>query len=122
MQRSLKKVKAFLRKKGKLIFGSIAFLLFALNYQICEFFYEDDITRWWYLKSDLLAMSVCSSLVASRIRTGGLTRIILTLGVGWSISDVIDRVFFDVRYFTNVDIVMIVLTVIYACYDTYNNE
>lgn len=118
MRRELK-AKKYLKRRVKLICSSTAIVIFAFNFKICEFFYHNDLTSWWFLKSDLLAISFCLALLASRVRTSGMTRIVISLGVGWSISDVIDRVCFNVRYFTWVDMVMIVLTIIYASYEYY---
>jgi len=113
------KLKALLRRKSKIIFSSTAIVIFAFNFKICQFFYYNDLKNWWFLKSDLLAISFCLALLAAKVRTSGVTRIVVSLGIGWSVSDVIDRVFFDVRYFTVVDIIMVILTIIYASYECY---
>lgn len=101
-------------KKVRIILNIIAILLFVLNYQICEFFYPEDIKQWWALKVNLYAVIIALVFYSASINTKGWVKFVLYIGVGFSISSVIDKVFLDVRVFTSMDLLMIVITFIFA--------
>lgn len=103
----------------------LAILLFVSNYQICDYFYynEDvkDLSKWWGLKSNIYAVVLTLVFYASLINTKGITRLILDIGFGLCIANVIDKVFFNVLEFNEKDIIVIGLTLIISYNDYLNN-
>tara|TARA_R110000764_G_C10960662_1_gene378184 strand:+ start:170 stop:529 length:360 start_codon:yes stop_codon:yes gene_type:complete len=108
-------------KEVKILLYIIAILLFVLSYSICDLFYYNeeikDIKKWWNLRSNIYAIIIMLVFYASLIGTKGALKLILSVGVGFCISNVIDKVFFDVLRFNYKDIIMIILTI---CISTYN--
>ena len=102
----------------------IAILLFVTDYQICDFFYYSeeikDIKKWWGLRSNIYAVIIMLVFYASLIGTKGALRLILSIGVGLCISNVIDKVYFNVLDFTYTDVIMITLTICISLYDYLN--
>ena len=103
----------------------LAILLFVLNYQICDYFYYNeeikDIKKWWDLKSNIYAVIMVFVFYSSILGAKGKLRFILSLGVGFCISNVIDKVFFNVLEFRYNDIFMIVLTICASLLDYLQN-
>lgn len=112
-------------KEVKLIIYILAILLFCFNYQICDFFYYNDevkdIKKWWGLKSNIYAIIMMLIFYASLINSKGVLRFILSIGIGFAMSNVIDKVFFNVLEFRYNDIVMIILTICFASLDYFKN-
>jgi hypothetical protein len=102
----------------------IAILLFVSSYSICDLFYYNeeirDIKKWWNLRSNIYAIIIMLVFYASLIGTKGVLRLILSIGVGLCISNVIDKVYFNVLDFTYTDIIMILLTICISLYDYLN--
>lgn len=105
----------------KIILTLLAVVLFVGNYSICEYFYPDDIKSWWTLKVNIYAVIIALVFLSQSIGTKGVLRFILELGVGMSISSVIDKLYFDVHSFTVSDILMILTTLCFASYQYYRN-
>tara|TARA_R110000787_G_scaffold285916_1_gene402708 strand:- start:285 stop:632 length:348 start_codon:yes stop_codon:yes gene_type:complete len=105
----------------KIILTSLAITLFVSNYSICEYFYPDNIKSWWTLKINIYAIIIALVFLSQSLGTKGVLRFILELGVGISISSVIDKLYFDVHTFTFSDIIMISTTVCFASYQYYRN-
>lgn len=99
----------------------VAILLFVFNYSICDFFYYNDdvkdIQKWWGLKSNIYAIIVMMVFYASIINTKGVLRLILNIGLGLCVSNVIDKVFFNVLIFRYNDALMIILTLCFSFYE-----
>lgn len=106
---------------AKIILTSIALILFVSNYGICEYFYPDNIKMWWTLKVNIYAVIMAIIFLSQGLGTKGVLRFILELGVGISISSVIDKLYFDVHSFTASDILMIFTTLCFASYQYYRN-
>ena len=70
-----------------------------------------DIKKWWGLRSIIYGFIVMIVFYASSIDTKGVVKLILSIGVGLAVSNVIDKVFFNVLDFRYNDIIMIVLTI-----------
>ena len=111
-------------KGVKISLYTIALILFVSNYTICDFFYYNeeikDIKKWWALRSNICAVIIMLVFYASLIGTKGVLRLILSIGVGLCISNVIDKVYFNVLDFTYTDIIMITLTICVSLYDYLN--
>lgn len=108
-------------KEVKITLYILALILFVLNYQICDYFYYNDeikdIKKWWGLKSNIYAIIMMLVFLASKINTKGILKFILNIGIGLCISNVIDKVFFNVLVFTESDFYMIALTFLFSLYD-----
>jgi len=72
----------------------------------------DDLDSWWDLKLNIYALIIALCFILARINTRGWLRFILSLGVGFCVSNIIDRVFFDISSYTLSDILMVVVTII----------
>ena len=105
---------------GKKLGYILAIILFVSNYEICNFFYynEDikDVSKWWGLKSNIYAVILSIVFYTSAINTKGILRLILDIGFGFCLSNVIDKVFFNVLDFNYKDIIMIILTLCISLY------
>lgn len=104
-------------KKIKTILVIIAVILFLVNYQICEFFYPNDIKKWWALKINNYAVVLALTFISYGINTKGILKLILNISAGLMISSVIDKVWFNVREFRYNDIIMIILTICFSVLD-----
>jgi hypothetical protein len=103
----------------------LAILLFVLNYQICDYFYYNeeikDIKKWWDLKSNIYAVIMVFIFYGSILGSKGQLRFILSLGLGFCVSNVIDKVFFNVLEFRYNDTLMIILTICASLLDYLQN-
>mgnify|MGYP000754832601 CR=1 FL=1 len=93
----------------------LAILLFVSSYSICDFFYYNDeikdVQKWWGLKSNIYAVIMMLVFYGSLLKNNKFTRLIINIGLGLCVSNVIDKVFFNVLEFTYNDIIMIIVTV-----------
>ena len=95
--------------------------MFCFNYNICNYFYYNDeikdISKWWDLKSNMYAIIMTLVFYASLINTKGILKVILNIGLGLCLSNVIDKLFFNVVSFQFNDVLMIMITI---CFSAYN--
>lgn len=110
----------------KIILVIIAIALFVGSYSICNYFHYTegnvDITAWWALKYNIYAVIIAIVFLSAQIGTKGLLRFVLSVGVGFAISNVIDKLYFDVLEFTQADIYMIAITLLVSGYDWYKSS
>lgn len=103
-----------LKKKSKCLLVFIAFILFAGNYHICNYFYptnsEADVSGWWDLRSNIYSLIIASLFTYCSIGKNGFRSIFFSVFAGLAVSDCIDRFFFDIRSFNVKDIVTIMIT------------
>ncbi len=104
-------------EKLKILLSSIVVALFVGNYQICEFFYKEDVNKWWILRTNIYSLMFAVLFYVIKIESRGFFRFILSIGVGLSFSDVIDRLYFNSNVFNYSDIFMIIITVSIAAYE-----
>tara|TARA_R110000803_G_scaffold79762_1_gene145486 strand:- start:181 stop:534 length:354 start_codon:yes stop_codon:yes gene_type:complete len=108
-------------KNIKTVVYLVSVVLFISNYSICDYFYPDNtqeaIDGWWYMKSNIHAIVIALVFIASSINSIGVLRFILDVGVGFTISNVVDRLYFNTTEFNRADIVMIAITFIIASID-----
>lgn len=99
----------------------LALVLFVSNYQICEYFYplmdDESIKMWWYMKSNIYGAIVALVLLASSIGERGVLRFVLDIGIGLSMSNVVDRLYFNTNQFNKYDVVMIAITIVVSIID-----
>ena len=113
-------------EKVKILLIILAVSLFIGNYHICNYFYpgnsQIDINNWWDLKSNVYAVIIAIVFFSAQIGTKGLLRFILSIGVGFAISNAIDKIYFNVLEFTTADIYMIIITLLVSGYDWYKSS
>jgi hypothetical protein len=113
-------------KEAKIILIIIAITLFVSNYAICDHFYFTDgildSKGWWRLKSNIYAVIIATVFLSAQIGTKGLLRFVLSVGIGFTISNVIDKLYFNVLEFTQADIYMIIATLVISGYDWYKTS
>ncbi len=119
MLKQLIQISRSLQLKSKFLLSIIAVLLFCFNYQICEFFYSNSLNNWWDLRTNIYAILFAVALTIARYDSKGWIRFVLNVGIGFSVSDVIDRVYFDITVFTQADIYMIIATLLMASIEFY---
>lgn len=61
-------------------------------------------------------------LLGSTINSKGWLRFIINIGIGFCLSSLIDKVFFNVFEFRENDIIMIILTFCFAIIEFLNNK
>ncbi len=99
----------------------IAVSLIPLNNYICDYVYplndEASIKAWWYLKEDVYGVIIALVIISYSISMRGVLRFVLEVSAGLAISNVVDRLYFNVRNFTKADIIMIIATLLFAVID-----
>lgn len=101
----------------KNILSVIAVLIFALNYQIAEFIHPESID--WdannFCRYDIYAIVIALFAIINTFEFTKFSKMILTIGVGFCISDVMDRLLFKETNFKLIgDTIMILSTTIIA--------
>jgi len=103
-----------------------AVTLIPLNNHICDYAYplndDSSIKAWWYLKEDIYGVVIALVLLSYSISMKGILRFVLEVSVGLTLSNVIDRLYFNVREFTKADIIMIIVTFLFAIIDYKKDE
>lgn len=100
----------------RLSLAIIGLLLFTFNYQICEFFYAEDLNKWWGLKQNIYNIIIAIFSYLAYETSNKFFRFVMDVTIGFCISNCVDRLFFDVNSFTNSDYVMIIITITTATY------
>ncbi len=96
--------------------------MFPSNYHICEYFYFDDVDNWWRLKTNIYAVIVTLAFLLSGVGARGTLRFFSDIGVGLAISNVADRLYFDTTEITKEDIIMVLVTLLFAILDYKKEE
>jgi len=109
-----------LKRKVKYVIPIISFILFVGNYQICEYFYPNNIKEWWHLKVDIYSIIIALLFIYSSLFVKRWIRFLFDIFVGLTVSNVIDRIVFNVRDFKWNDILMIAITFVFAFYNLRN--
>lgn len=103
------------------VFSIGAIGVFVSAFWYCMYLYplQSQDTEFWMLRTNIYAMLICMCfyLVKLCITDNNKLHFIMSIGMGFSVSDVIDRVCFDIRIFTKEDVWMIVLTISIAAYE-----
>ena len=107
----------------KIILLVIAISLFVLNYDICDYFYYNeevkDLNKWWGLKSNIYALILALVFQSYSIDSKGLLRFFLQIGTGFTLSNLVDKVYFNVVEFQANDVIMIIMVFIFSFIDYY---
>lgn len=109
----------------KLVLSAAAVLLFTFGYQVCSYFYDPckQVSQWWDLRMNLYSILILLCFVFSnmKVRTWEINHIkfVIGIGLGLSISDVIDRLLFDITRFQTDDIIMVIFTLLISALESY---
>lgn len=114
----------------KIFLSIIAVTLFPLAFWICGWAYPDHCSNsdsnmaWWDLRLNLYAIIILLAFwIAIFKTTNKHERFLLSVGIGLSVSDVADRLYFNITQFNKEDVIMIVITLLVAyleCYTRFN--
>lgn len=104
-------------EKVKLYLVLLILGLFLGNFYICEYFYFDNLDKWWDLKLNIYAFIISLCFITLRIKALGIITFFLDVGVGIALSNLIDRVWFDTTVTTKEDFIMLSVTIIIAIID-----
>jgi len=78
---------------------------------------------WWELRTNIYSIMFALAMFIALLGTyNSLLRLILSVGIGLSVSDVIDRVLFDITTFNTSDLIMIFITLTISTYDYVRNR
>lgn len=94
----------------------VAVLLFCFNYQICCIVHPFNIDAWWSLKQNIYNSIIAICFYLAGMKATGFNKLILEIGIGFCVSNCIDRLLFNVTTFEFADIVMISATLIISTY------
>lgn len=110
----------------KLLLIILANILFVGNYSISCLVYpgpwisDSYLESWWVLKTNIYAVTFgilgYGFVLKSPPKYDKWIRFFVSLFTGFCISDIVDRLFFDTRYFHRDDYIMIVFTFGIALY------
>ncbi len=110
METILKRQKKRIKDHSKLTLSTLVILFFIGNYHICNFFYPlndaESVKLWWYLKTDIYVLIICLCYITLTLKSSSIKRIkfiedfIISFGVGFAVSNVIDRWFLESYVFS----------------------
>lgn len=94
-------------------------LLFCFNNKICFYFYPEDVNGWWTLRTNIYSVMFAGLFYANKLQNTVFSKFMFSIGIGLTISDFIDRIFFDINQFTTSDIFMIIITISIASFEYF---
>lgn len=95
----------------------LVLLMWLCNYHICNYFYKDELIRWWDLKQSIYNLCIVLALnISSRLLTP-LFKILIDFITGLMLSSIIDRMWFETRTYDKSDIIMLTINIIYTSYN-----
>lgn len=110
MVTDLKSLKRDVSKYFRVVYAALSLFFFIANYHICWYFYplntEEHISNWWVMKVNIycLVIAFCYLALAQKKSTNKriffIEEFIISFGVGFAISNVIDRFILDNTLFT----------------------
>lgn len=118
----------------RLLLSIIACVLFLANFAICERVYPGSKTDWnIFIPMDLTCHNMwaviilCSLIVATYEEAATqkekrLTSFFLNITMGFSISDIMDRLVFNITNLTHADYVLVPLTILICLYRHVRNR
>ena len=106
----LKNLKLEVSKYFRAVYAALSLFFFLANYHICWYFYpldtEEHISNWWVMKVNIycLVIAFCYLTMARNKSTNKriffIEEFIISFGVGFAISNVIDKIILDNTIFT----------------------
>jgi HJR/Mrr/RecB family endonuclease len=94
----------------RLVLIILLYLISATEHQVCEYFYKDDLTKWWELMINFYASEfLLFSIISLMKRKSKIENILLANILVYLIWHFIDTVYFDIKSVTKEDIALIVV-------------
>lgn len=88
----------------------ILYIIGAIEYHVCEYFYKDNLNKWWELMINFYASEFLLFSIISLIKNKSkIEDIILANILVYLIWHFVDTVFFDIKSLTKEDIALIVV-------------
>ena len=94
----------------RLVIIILVIVFFLGNYQICNYFYplfdDESIRNWWLLKVDIYALIIALLFILAAqkktdsIRLEIIEKLVINVGVGFAVSNFIDRRILDTSSFS----------------------
>lgn len=113
-----------MRLKLLIISSALIVLAFPLMFWICELSYDINLEseKWWMLRMNLYASFIfLCFLLLKNLSENKILKFIFDIGLGLSVSDIVDRLWFKVYEFRTNDVIAILLTILFAIVD-YNKK
>jgi len=107
------------------ILSFLAVALFALNYPIADHIlsYSVDHDGCTAIRFSIYALSILSYAICSKLEQTKFSKMMLTIGIGFSVSDCVDRFYYkDANFHLVADITMVVITGLFAVLEYYFPE
>jgi len=105
------------------IISIVGILLFMGNYSICDYFYYNDLEKWWSLKQNLYNVVIfIFQFLAFYYVAEAVAKSVLCFGFMISFANIVDRLFFDVKTFESDDIAMLIFALIFSTLFYFTNK
>lgn len=107
------------------ILSFLAVSLFALNYPIADYIlpYSVDYDGCTAVRLNIYALSILCYAICSKLIQTKFSKMMLTMGIGFSMSDCIDRFYYkDANFHLGADITMVIITGLFAILECYFPE
>jgi len=99
--------------------ASIAVLLFAFGYWICDFVYPDNLLAWWDLRIFIYSIIFGIVFWIGYRLTDEIIKDIFLIGLVFVGGDVIDRYIFNINKFNANDLLLYLFAITYLIYKPY---
>lgn len=94
----------------KFVLFIAAIVLYLANFYICNFFAGENIDDWYKCRGILYTATFALLFAAGNIGATGKLRFILNIAFSIVVSDLIDRIFFDITTYQWKDLLTLILT------------
>jgi len=98
------------RQDLKLLLFISAFALYLANFHLCNIIAGDDLVEWYKWRGINYTAIFALLFAAGNIGASGITRFVLNIAFSIVVSDLIDRIFFDITTYEWKDLLTIILT------------
>jgi hypothetical protein len=100
------------RQDLKLILFISAFALYIANFHLCNIIAGDDMAEWYKWRGINYTAIFAMLFAAGNIGASGQTRFMLNIAFSIVVSDLIDRLFFDITSYQWKDLLTLILTLL----------
>ena len=104
----------------RLVLTTLSAIINLASYHICNYFFIDNIDKWYDLKFILTSFSFVLLYQSLSYQANKLDRFFTTIYCGIFIEDFIDRLFFNITYYEWNDILALLITIAVAIYNYKN--
>lgn len=96
-----------IKRKSHLVIFFILNLMFVFSAKFCDYREPTNDLKWWILRMNLYAIIFLIAVISNYLPRHRYSYFLMSLLIGFCISDVVDRTWFDIRTFTKEDKTMI---------------